>query len=65
MTSKAQPKTRCAPDATQHEAMSALTRVFDALWRNGASLIRGRQIGVLDGPGSAAHRFTLRCARDT
>jgi hypothetical protein len=31
-----------APDAAQHEAISAFTRVFDALWRSGAPLIRGR-----------------------
>ena len=34
--------------------------------RSGASLIRDRsKDGVRNGPGSAAHHFVLRCARDT
>jgi len=57
------PKTPRVPDAVQRAALaerctadpgppkSAFTRVFDALCRNG--------------PGSAAHHFVLRCARDT
>ena len=31
-----------APDAAQHEALSAFTRAFDALLRSGAPLNRGR-----------------------
>jgi hypothetical protein len=43
-----------APDAAQHEAQ-----------RSGAPLIRGRcKFGVWNDPGSAAHHFVLRCARD-
>jgi hypothetical protein len=50
----------------QRGAISAFTRVFDALWRNGAPLIRGRtKAGVCDGPGSAMHRFALHRIRDT
>jgi hypothetical protein len=31
------------PDAVRHEAMNGFTRVFDALWRGGAPLIRDRR----------------------
>ena len=45
------------PDAVQREAPLA---------RSGAPLIRDRSKGgVRYGPGSAAHHFVLRCARDT
>src|SRR3972149_4440076 len=60
-----------SPDAAQHEAISAFTRVFDALWRSGATLIRGlSKLGVCNDPGSAAHRFAslhgaLRPGKDT
>jgi len=53
------------PDAVQRAAISAITRVFDALWRSGAPLIRDRyKFGVWNDPGSAAHRYALRCARE-
>ena len=51
----------CAPDAVRSEARSAFTRVFDALRR-----IRGPGFFFKNrGPGSAAHHFMLRYARDT
>jgi hypothetical protein len=45
-------------------AISAFTRVFNALC--GALLIRGLRFARRAmGPGSAEHRYALRCVRDT
>src|SRR5947209_1962653 len=44
------------PGAAQHEATSAFTRVFDALWRSGALQTRDRrELRVWNDPGSAVH----------
>ena len=43
------------PGAAQHEAISAFTRVFDALSRNGALQTRDRPVAASCDPGSAAH----------
>ena len=43
-------------------AISAFTRVFEALWRCAAD--PGSNVAAM-GPGSAAQRFTLRRVRDT
>jgi hypothetical protein len=54
------------PGAAQHEAISAFTRVCDALWRNDTLQTRDRnELRVCDDPGSAAHHFTLRRIRET
>jgi hypothetical protein len=51
--------------ATQHAAISAVTLVFDALWRSGALQTRDRcGLGVFNGPGSAVHRFALHRVRE-
>src|ERR1700731_2840131 len=52
------------PGAAQHGAISAVTRVCDALWRNDALQTRDRyELGVCGDPGSAVHHFApLRAA---
>jgi len=48
------------PGAMQREALSAFTRVFDALWPNGAAQTRDPGFFRMTshrGPGSAVHRF--------
>src|ERR1700722_10382809 len=41
-------------------------RLPDAVQRaSGAPLIRDRSLTVVEDPGSAAHHFVLRCARET
>jgi len=54
-------QTRCESESV------CLWRLPDAMQRvSGASQIRDRQtLGVCEGPGSAAHHYMLRCARDT
>src|SRR5262249_1720346 len=52
---------RCSVSTCERFAISAFTRVFDALW-----LIRDRYRHRLwNGPGSAVHHFVLHRARDT
>ena len=56
------------PDAAQHEATSAFTRVFDALWRSGAPQTRDPGFVAMKsnrGPGSAVHRSALCATRCT
>src|SRR5438552_10892532 len=54
----------CVPDAVQR-AVVPLARYFHP-FRRGALLIRDRHKHRISGdPGSAAHHFVLRCARDT
>jgi hypothetical protein len=48
------------PDAVQREAISAFTRVFDALWRNGALLIRDRSSGGFNVQSVKRSRISLR-----
>jgi len=64
----------CVPDAVQRETARkigyAACASLIALW-SGAPLIRdlregsASNVGVRNGPGSAAHHYVLRCARDT
>ena len=51
-----------APDAMQHGAISAFTRVFDALWRSDASLIRGPGLRTKETGVPGLQRIITCCA---
>jgi NAD-specific glutamate dehydrogenase len=55
--------TASCPGCGAARSHKRFTRVFDALWRSDAPLIRGPPQVVT--VWSAAHHFVLRCARDT
>ena len=52
----------CVPGATQHEAISGFTRVFDALWRSDALQTRDPGYFTVKKPGSRICAAPLRAA---